>query len=394
MKHKFTLLYLLLLSFISAGAQNVTGIWKGYFVQNTFGYFQDRYKFEVQIAQLDNNAINGVTYSYKTTVFYGKATLGGFYTPGTKVLTVIETKLVEVKIEGESQPCLMTCYLEYNKMGDLETLTGTYTSQNLKDKTDCGSGRVYLEKKLASDFYKEEFVIKRENELKKKSQTTSKAKVLPQKPLAQNKTAPKVTLPKKPLAQNKTSSKVTTSQKPLASNKTTAVKKPVKPGAEGELIGKTDRKNTPAPPTVALPPKDETVKPPKPIEKTLPKPEVIRNRDNELVKKIYTSAKELKIDLYDNGEIDGDSISVYDNNKLIISNKGLTDKPITFNIKINENVPVHEFVMVAENLGSIPPNTALMIINAGGKRYELFLTSTEQKNAVVVVEYKPDAKQP
>jgi hypothetical protein len=49
--------------------------------------------------------------------------------------------------------------------------------------------------------------------------------------------------------------------------------------------------------------------------------------------------------------------------------------------------------MVAENLGSIPPNTALMVITAGAKRYELFITSTEQKNAVVVVEYKPE-KQP
>jgi len=392
MRHKFTLLYLLLLSVISAGAQNVTGIWKGHFVQNTFGYLEDRYKFEVQIAQLDNNAINGVTYSYKTTVFYGKATLGGFYTPGTKVLTVIETKLVEVKIDGESQPCLMTCYLEYNKMGNLETLTGTYTSHNLKDKSDCGSGKVYLEKTLASDFYKEEFLIKRENELKKKAPIVSKPKVLPRKPLVQNKTAPKVTLPKKPLAQNKTAPKVTTPQKPLASGKNAPVKKPIKPGAESELIGKTERKNTPAPPTVSLPPKDEPAKAPK-LDKPLPKPDVIRKRNNELVKTIYTSAKEIKIDLYDNGDIDGDTISVYDNNKLIISKKGLTDKPISFTIKADENVSSHEFVMVAENLGSIPPNTALMIITAGGKRYELFVTSTEQKNAVVVVEYKPE-KQP
>jgi hypothetical protein len=117
-------------------------------------------------------------------------------------------------------------------------------------------------------------------------------------------------------------------------------------------------------------------------------------RNNELVKTFYTSAKEIKIDLYDNGEIDGDTISVYDNNKLIVSKKRLTDKAITINIKVDEDVPVHEFVMVAENLGSIPPNTALMVITAGTKRYELFVTSTEQKNAMVVVEYKPDADHP
>ncbi len=377
MKHKFTLLYFLLFSIITASAQNVTGIWKGHFVQNTFGYFEERYKFEVQIAQLANNAINGVTYSYRTTVFYGKANLNGFYTPNTKVLTVNETKLVEVKIDGQSQPCLMTCYLEYNKMGDLETLTGTYTSRNLKDKSDCGSGKVYLERTLASDFYKEDFLIKRENELKKKSAPVAKSKEPVQRPLVQNRSTPKVTSPKKPTIQNKTAT----------------ASKSIKPGAEGDLIGKTDKKITPAPPTVTLPPKDEQVKVPKQIEKPLPKPEVIRKRNNELVKTITTSAKEIKIDLYDNGEIDGDTISVYDNNKLIISKKGLTDKAITFTIKSDENVSTHEFVMVAENLGSIPPNTALMVITAGTQRYELFLTSTEQKNAVVVVEYKPE-KQP
>ena len=45
--------------------------------------------------------------------------------------------------------------------------------------------------------------------------------------------------------------------------------------------------------------------------------------------------------------------------------------------------------MVADNLGSIPPNTALMIITTGGKRYQLFISSDKQKNAKVVVEYQP-----
>jgi hypothetical protein len=39
--------------------------------------------------------------------------------------------------------------------------------------------------------------------------------------------------------------------------------------------------------------------------------------------------------------------------------------------------------MIAENLGSIPPNTALLIITAGKKRYELFMTSSTQKSAKV-----------
>ena len=46
--------------------------------------------------------------------------------------------------------------------------------------------------------------------------------------------------------------------------------------------------------------------------------------------------------------------------------------------------------MVAENLGEIPPNSALMVITAGKKRYEVFLISNEQRNAKVVIEYKPE----
>jgi hypothetical protein len=381
MKHKFTLLYFLLFFAFNAVAQNITGIWRGYFVQNSYGYSEDRYKFEIQIDQASNNAVHGVTYSYKTTVFYGKADITGIYTKKTNNLIINETKLVEVKIGDLSEPCLMTCYLEYNKMGNIETLTGTYSSRNLKDKGDCGSGKVYLEKTTTSDFYKEDFLVKKENEAKKKTGTTLKSKTaagkaVPNKPLVQNKTTPKNYPPQKPLAENK--------------NPGSTQKPPIKPGAEGDLIKKPEQKTTP-PPTVVAPPKEEKdapIKVPKPV---LPKPDVIRKRSNELVKTLYTSAKEIKIDLYDNGEIDGDSISVYDNNRLIVSRKGLSDKPISFTVKLNEDEPVHEFTMVAENLGSIPPNTALMIVNAGGKRYELFITSNEQKNAKVIIEYKPDA---
>ena len=44
--------------------------------------------------------------------------------------------------------------------------------------------------------------------------------------------------------------------------------------------------------------------------------------------------------------------------------------------------------MVAENLGSIPPNTSVMIITTASKRYEVFISSDEQNNAKVVFELK------
>jgi hypothetical protein len=60
---------------------------------------------------------------------------------------------------------------------------------------------------------------------------------------------------------------------------------------------------------------------------------------------------------------------------------------------VDPNKPRNEFVMVAENLGIIPPNTALMIITVGKQRHEVTLTSTEQKNAMVIIECTPPSRE-
>jgi len=75
----------------------------------------------------------------------------------------------------------------------------------------------------------------------------------------------------------------------------------------------------------------------------------------------------------------------------VVSNRMLTAKPITAYIKIDLKRTLQEVVMVGENLGTIPPNTALMIINANEKRYQLYLTSNEKKNAMVRFIYEKPA---
>lgn len=120
----------------------------------------------------------------------------------------------------------------------------------------------------------------------------------------------------------------------------------------------------------------------------IPLPKAIVNRSNPVVKEIEITATEMLINLYDNGEIDGDTVSVYHNNELIVTHAGLSEKAISFHITIDEQHPHHELVMVADNLGSIPPNTSLMVITAMDKRYEIFISSSEQKNAKVVINLK------
>ena len=127
----------------------------------------------------------------------------------------------------------------------------------------------------------------------------------------------------------------------------------------------------------------------KPVKKIFPPPPpALRMRENSLEKRIITEAGEIRIDLYDNGEIDGDTVSIYHNNVLLKSRARLTQNPITLRIAINAEQPHHELIMVAENLGSIPPNTSLMVVNAGNNRYEVRISSNEQKNAKVVFDLK------
>ena len=114
----------------------------------------------------------------------------------------------------------------------------------------------------------------------------------------------------------------------------------------------------------------------------------MKTRENELFKKIESEAGEIRINLYDNGEIDGDTVSIYHNNKLIRSHIRLSQEAIPITIAINPSEPHHELVMVAENLGSIPPNTSVMVINTPHNRYEVFISSNTQKNAKVVFDLK------
>jgi hypothetical protein len=117
-------------------------------------------------------------------------------------------------------------------------------------------------------------------------------------------------------------------------------------------------------------------------------PAVTRSRENELVKTYTVHDDEITIRLYDNGEIDNDTISVYLDGKALVTNQRLSTVPISLTIKMSEDNPEHTIVMVAENLGRIPPNTALMIVQDGDNRYSASITSTEQKNAMVRFRYQ------
>ena len=109
----------------------------------------------------------------------------------------------------------------------------------------------------------------------------------------------------------------------------------------------------------------------------------IRESAFKEIPEIAVDTGNIRLDFYDNGEIDGDSISVKINDRIVLSHQRLDAKAITTYVRVDLNNPFQEVEMIAENVGTIPPNTALLIITAGKKRYELFLSSSLQKSAKV-----------
>jgi hypothetical protein len=113
-----------------------------------------------------------------------------------------------------------------------------------------------------------------------------------------------------------------------------------------------------------------------------------KKRENEVIAELEVESDSLLIDFYDNGEVDGDSISIFFNDKLLASAQRLSVSAIHLKIGLDPAKEVNNLSMFADNLGNIPPNTALMLVYDGRKRYEVRLSSNLQKNGMVRIRKK------
>ncbi len=116
----------------------------------------------------------------------------------------------------------------------------------------------------------------------------------------------------------------------------------------------------------------------------------IRESAFKEVPEIKVDTGTIRLDFYDNAQIDGDSITVLVDKQVVLTHQRLTAKPLTTYVRIDLNNTFHEIEMVAENLGSIPPNTAVLIITAGKNRHLLSMSSSETKSARVRIVYDED----
>ncbi len=115
----------------------------------------------------------------------------------------------------------------------------------------------------------------------------------------------------------------------------------------------------------------------------------LAKRKIETIRTVDFKSDSLVLTLYDNGVIDGDTVSVILNSKTIISKQMLTANALTKTIYLTSELGDSlQLIMYAENLGSIAPNTGLLIIQDGEDRYEIRFAGDLQKNSAITLRRK------
>ena len=320
----------------------ITGVWKGKI---------NKKKTEVKIIQKGDSLL-GTSYYYESENNYRRYSIKGYFDPATNQAVWWDDQLLEEKTGKFSLntpgkiPYLSSA--DFNCPGSDEMfLDGNASLKNKKDKPE---GPVHLEKTNQTSFPDEwDFIID--------NYTAGASDPYYIDSIASIAAIPVI----------------------IPEAKTVPVKETSLPEKKIEIV-KTD----------AVPvPKAETVKIPEPRkqEQKLNTKKSIEDefkiREKIIAADIPLVGDSIELRFYDNAEIDGDSISLFLNNKLIFQHIRLTASAYTIKLPVNELNENNELVMVAENLGSIPPNTSYMLAIVNEKRYEAMLKSTEETSAVI-----------
>ncbi len=356
MKIFFTLLFSLFIQF-TINAQRLDGQWKGGFSDNSSGFagFGGNKIDYVLELECKGSSVSGYSYTYfmeGAKRYFTICKLRGTLSKATREIVVTEFERTKYNTPPDFRNCFQTHKLSYIKDQDgVETLEGTWVPAP-NQTGGCGFGKTVLTRRLL--------------------------KAMP----GLSTPKPNVAITKKntPFRDLNRSSQppVTAKGKPSAP---TPIKKPA-PAAKTQTkneVAKNDRQIKNSVPAIIPQVKTDDTK-------TL-SPSSFEKRSKSVLQTIEIKQDTFNVQLYDNGEIDGDSVSVFYNGALLVSHKRLSDKPITLSLTLN-NSSTNELTMYAENLGTIPPNTALMIVTDGDKRYEVRITSDTEKNGTIAFVHK------
>ena len=366
-----TLLLFLCIISVHLSAQNLTGRWQGSFIANGDAMINN-FTYELIIKENASHQITAQTITKRADQFYASAFAKGTHSIRTQLVQIEETSFEQIKIANELEACLMSNFLTYKNINGHEILEGSYMSTVVGGQRNCGSGKVFLEKVSSL------LTVNNPKVDTKNIDTQKKKAIIAQKTITNNKTAPskstKIDAPNTILNASISANKIPPSVE----------KKNIQATVNSTIETDTDEvvvENEAAPTSTTT---QNSIR-----NQPINLPWVLVGRENKLVKKIITNSKMVSIDLFDNGTIDNDTIIVFDNKKLLVNKKRLSYKAIHLEFNFTENSREHEVIIVAHNMGTVPPNTALLLLKDGKKRQEYFITSTNKINAKLLIVYEP-----
>jgi hypothetical protein len=335
-------------------AQKVTGYWYGQANVEMAG-IQNNYLTELIISQKGTRVKGFFGYYFKDV--YQSFVVKGTYDPKTKKLIINDIPIIYFKTNStmNSVDCITSFYGTL-RVSKVKTELIGYFYRDKKYTYTCPDLRVnytlYTEAKVTDSIFKD------------MSSTRSYWKPqLPVPDVVQGNDA-------------KAEKELQAMADPVAETKKSADKE-----------NPASSNNKAAPPVVKAPTENKTV--PLFVEQPIAQADIVKIKENfkkrkQIVsKQIEVGSDSVRLSFYDNAEVDGDSISVFLNGNLVVAHQELNERAFNVYIRLDSSLEINEVSMFAENLGRYPPNTALMVLSDGDKRYETFLSSDFKGNATI-----------
>jgi hypothetical protein len=352
---KKLVLFLIIFSSFVARAQKVTGYWYGQANVEMAG-IQNNYLTELIISQKGNSVKGFFGYYFKDV--YQSFVVKGTFDPKSKRLIINNIPIIYFRTNStmNSVDCITSFYGTL-RVSKVKTELNGYFYRDKKYTYTCPDLRVnytlYTEAKVTDSIFKD------------MSSTRSFWKAQPPVPDVVKSTNAKMESEMAAVADAIVPAK-------KSSDSTVSAAVPKK-----HVVGNTEIASTEKPPALL------TIQQPVLQADIIKINEDFRKRKLIVSKQIEVSSDSVRLSFYDNAEVDGDSISVFLNGKLVVAHQGLTERAFNVYVQLDSSLAINEVSMFAENLGKYPPNTALMVISDGDKRYETYLSSDFKGNATI-----------
>lgn len=344
---------------------DMTGLWTGLMFNDTT---ELNYRYEIAISEK-----NGKLVGYSQTFFI----LDGKEYYGVKKLkiTIDGDKVVtqDVKLLDNNYPIkppkgvYVLNVLNFQLTNNVMVLKGVFSTNRTKEYAPA-TGYIHVEKKTAfkeSPLVKQLTVLGLDNDLSFLPVETPAAVAVVVKTEAVKeapvKEEPDAVVKTKPIKEKKSAKEKPVKVKPAKEKEVVEVKE--------EVVVKKE------------PEKPKETKPTQPAAD-------INGRIIETIQRVNYTSDSLVITLYDNGEVDGDTVSVIMNGNVVMPMVGLSTKAVRKTIYTKDITDSIQIVMYAENLGTLPPNTGLLIVNDGKERYEIRFSGDLKKNSAIVLKRK------